>query len=53
MLNKNFISINLNAKNNLYLINIIIFVMIIYKKLISPIFSKNNTHFLNFKSNLC
>ncbi len=53
MLKKNFILINLGSKNNLYLINIIFDAIAIHKKLINPIFSKNNTYFLNLKSNLC
>jgi hypothetical protein len=53
MLKKNFILINFSSKNNLYLINIIIDLIAIYKKLLVSIFSKNNTNFLNLKSNLC
>ena len=53
MLKKIFILINFSSKNNLYLINIIIDVIAIYKKLLISIFSKNNTYFLNLKSNLC
>ena len=53
MLKRNFILINFASKNTLYLINIIIYVIAIHKKLITPIFSKNNIYFPNLKSNLC
>ena len=53
MLKNIFILINLCSKNNLYLINIIISAVANHKKLISSIFSKNNTYFLNLTSNLC
>ena len=53
MLKKIFILINLGFKNNFRLINIIIDKIAIYKKLIIPIFSKNNNYFLNLISKLC
>ena len=53
MLKKNFISTNLSSKNNLYLSNIIISDITKNKKLMILVFSKNNAHFFNLKSNLC
>ena len=53
MLKKIFILINLGSKINFRLINIIIDVMAIHKKLITPIFSKNNNYFINLISKLC
>ena len=52
MLKKKFILINLSTKNNLYL-SIIISRIDEYKKLMTPIFLRNNAFFFNLQSNLC
>ena len=53
MLKKIFILTNLEAKNNLYLSNIIASDIAKNKKLMPLIFSKNNAYFFNLKSNIC
>ena len=53
MLKKNLILINLGFNNNLYSTNTITRIILINRKLIISLFSKNNTHFLNLKNNLC
>ncbi len=53
MFKKKFISTNLGFKNNLYLSNIITSDVVKNKKIMLLIFSKNNSYFSNFKSNIC